>query len=77
MSGFKTLPDGERVSFDVEESDRGPVADEVRPEQVIPMDDEDFKDFWFSNRPGSYGLGIIPVIFHQFFHPIGHFRYIF
>ena len=30
MSGFKTLADGERVSFDVEESDRGPVAKNVR-----------------------------------------------
>ena len=30
MSGFKTLADGERVIFDVEESDRGPVAKNVR-----------------------------------------------
>ncbi len=29
MSGFKTLAEGERVSFDVEESDRGPVAKNV------------------------------------------------
>ena len=28
-SGFKTLAEGERVSFDVEESDRGPVAKNV------------------------------------------------
>ena len=29
MPGFKTLSDGEKVSFDVEESDRGPVAKNV------------------------------------------------
>ncbi|MDL1974563.1 MAG: cold shock domain-containing protein [Deltaproteobacteria bacterium] len=29
MSGFKTLAEGEKVSFDVEESDRGPVAKNV------------------------------------------------
>lgn len=29
MPGFKTLAEGERVSFDVEESDRGPVAKNV------------------------------------------------
>jgi len=28
-SGFKTLAEGERVSFDVEDSDRGPVAKNV------------------------------------------------
>ncbi len=28
-SGFKTLAEGEQVSFDVEESDRGPVAKNV------------------------------------------------
>ena len=28
-SGFKTLAEGERVSFDIEESDRGPVAKNV------------------------------------------------
>ncbi|MBN1277648.1 MAG: cold shock domain-containing protein, partial [Deltaproteobacteria bacterium] len=28
-SGFKTLNDGERVTFDIEESDRGPVAKNV------------------------------------------------
>jgi len=28
-TGFKTLAEGERVSFDVEESDRGPVAKNV------------------------------------------------
>lgn len=28
-SGFKTLAEGDRVSFDVEESDRGPVAKNV------------------------------------------------
>jgi CspA family cold shock protein len=27
--GFKSLSEGERVSFDVEESDRGPVAKNV------------------------------------------------
>jgi CspA family cold shock protein len=27
--GFKTLTEGERVSFDVEEGDRGPVAKNV------------------------------------------------
>ena len=30
MSGFKTLADGEKVTFDVEESDRGPVAKNVK-----------------------------------------------
>ncbi len=30
MDGFKTLGEGERVSFDVEESDRGPVAKNVK-----------------------------------------------
>ncbi len=29
IPGFKTLTDGERVSFDVEESDRGPKAKNV------------------------------------------------
>jgi len=29
MSGFKTLAEGDEVSFDVEESDRGPVAKNV------------------------------------------------
>jgi len=29
MPGFKTLAEGERVSFDVEESNRGPVAKNV------------------------------------------------
>lgn len=28
-SGFKTLNDGERVTFEIEESDRGPVAKNV------------------------------------------------
>ena len=28
-AGFKTLTEGERVSFDIEESDRGPVAKNV------------------------------------------------
>ena len=28
-SGFKTLTEGDRVSFDIEESDRGPVAKNV------------------------------------------------
>jgi CspA family cold shock protein len=30
MPGFKTLAEGERVSFEVEESDRGPVAKNVQ-----------------------------------------------
>lgn len=30
MSGFKTLADGEKVTFDVEDSDRGPVAKNVK-----------------------------------------------
>ena len=29
MDGFKTLNEGDHVSFDVEESDRGPVAKNV------------------------------------------------
>jgi CspA family cold shock protein len=29
MSGFKTLAEGDSVSFEVEESDRGPVAKDV------------------------------------------------
>ena len=29
MPGFKTLAEGEEVNFDVEESDRGPVAKNV------------------------------------------------
>ena len=29
MSGFKSLSEGEQVTFDVEESDRGPVAKNV------------------------------------------------
>ena len=29
MSGFKTLSEGDRVTFDIEESDRGPVAKNV------------------------------------------------
>jgi CspA family cold shock protein len=29
MSGFKTLAEGDRVSFDVEENDRGPKASDV------------------------------------------------
>ena len=29
MPGFKTLAEGERVDFEVEESDRGPVAKKV------------------------------------------------
>ena len=29
-SGFKTLVEGERVSFDVEQNDRGPVAKNVK-----------------------------------------------
>jgi cold shock protein len=29
MPGFKTLSEGDRVSFDVEESDRGPKAKNV------------------------------------------------
>ena len=30
MPGFKTLTEGDRVSFEVEESDRGPVAKNVK-----------------------------------------------
>ena len=30
MPGFKTLADGEKVVFEVEDSDRGPVAKKVR-----------------------------------------------
>ncbi|MBW1727015.1 MAG: cold shock domain-containing protein [Deltaproteobacteria bacterium] len=30
MDGFKTLAEGERVTFDVEESDRGPSAKNVQ-----------------------------------------------
>ena len=30
MPGFKTLADGEKVEFDVETSDRGPVAKGVK-----------------------------------------------
>ena len=30
MSGFKTLSDGDRVSFDVNESERGPEAKNVK-----------------------------------------------
>ncbi len=29
MEGFKTLAEGDRVTFDVEESDRGPAAKNV------------------------------------------------
>jgi len=29
MTGFKTLNDGDRVSFEIEESDRGPKAKNV------------------------------------------------
>ena len=29
MPGFKTLAEGEKVDFEVEESDRGPVAKQV------------------------------------------------
>lgn len=29
MSGFKTLAEGDRVNFDVEENDRGPKASNV------------------------------------------------
>jgi CspA family cold shock protein len=30
MPGFKTLAEGDRVSFEVEEADRGPMAKNVR-----------------------------------------------
>ena len=30
MPGFKTLSEGDRVSFEVEDSDRGPVAKNVK-----------------------------------------------
>ncbi|MDY6862685.1 MAG: cold-shock protein [Thermodesulfobacteriota bacterium] len=29
MTGFKTLNEGDRVNFDIEESDRGPMAKNV------------------------------------------------
>ncbi|MBF0242198.1 MAG: cold shock domain-containing protein [Desulfamplus sp.] len=29
MSGFKTLSDGDRVTFDIEQNDRGPAAKNV------------------------------------------------
>ncbi|MBF0200894.1 MAG: cold shock domain-containing protein [Desulfamplus sp.] len=29
MSGFKTLSEGERVTFDIEDTDRGPAAKNV------------------------------------------------
>ncbi|MBF0202825.1 MAG: cold shock domain-containing protein [Desulfamplus sp.] len=29
MSGFKTLAEGDRVTFDIEENDRGPAAKNV------------------------------------------------
>lgn len=29
MSGFKTLSEGDQVSFDIEDGDRGPVAKKV------------------------------------------------
>jgi CspA family cold shock protein len=32
MSGFKTLSEGDRVTFDVEEGDRGPSAKNVEKE---------------------------------------------
>ena len=34
-SGFKTLAEGEAVSFDVEESQRGPVAKNVNKQQPV------------------------------------------
>ena len=30
MEGFKTISEGDKVSFDVEESDRGPAAKNVK-----------------------------------------------
>ncbi|MFO7558105.1 MAG: cold shock domain-containing protein [Desulfobacterales bacterium] len=33
MSGFKTLAEGDRVIFDVEDSERGPVARNVQKTQ--------------------------------------------
>ena len=30
MTGYRTLSEGDRVSFDVEESDRGPAAKNVK-----------------------------------------------
>ncbi len=30
MPGFKTLSEGEKVTFDIEDSDRGPVAKNVQ-----------------------------------------------
>ena len=34
MSGFKTLSEGERVIFDLEEGERGPVAKNVEKDRV-------------------------------------------
>lgn len=33
MEGFKTLTEGDRVTFDVEENEKGPVAKNVRKDQ--------------------------------------------
>jgi len=34
MSGFKTLSEGDQVIFDLEESERGPVAKNVEKDQA-------------------------------------------
>jgi len=31
MSGFKTLHEGQRVSFDIQQGRKGPAADNVKP----------------------------------------------
>jgi CspA family cold shock protein len=36
MSGFKTLSEGDMVMFEVEESDRGPEAKNVKKNNLIP-----------------------------------------
>ena len=36
MSGFKTLNEGDRVTFEVEETDRGPAAGNVRKAEPDP-----------------------------------------
>jgi len=39
MSGFKTLNEGDRVAFEVEETDRGPAASNVRKAEHDSSDD--------------------------------------
>lgn len=44
-SGFKTLEEGEKVTFRIAEGAKGPQAEEVTPAQLI------------TNKPKSYDLG--------------------